>query len=466
MSSSAKKGDAAADVADEIQIATEDVSAVVRSIGVKVSQARVSRAFEKTYRDLGRTATVRGFRKGKVPRTVLEKLYGASIPEEIERVLVQETIQAAIEKSGLTPLVQPEVEAGTPQANAEFEYTLRIEVKPEIELPELSGLPATAPKIEVKDEEIDEELERMRQSNAPWIEEGEDVVVENGHKVTFDYEGKVDGELFEGGAAENTELEIGAGRMIPGFEEGLLGARAGEDVTLKVRFPDDYGAEHLAGKDAEFSCKVHTIRRQQVPELDDEFAKDVGEFENLDALREKIHGDFTERAESAAESAVQRSVMDSLLERTQFEVPPGVVEQQLNSQIQSMQQQFQGQIPPDILQQQLQRMREEGRGSAERRVRESLVLEAIVKAKEFEVSEEDIDARFAEMAEGQGMEVSQLKKMAAEQGWGEAIAAELLDKKALDFLASEATVEEEKVEEKQDETTVEATVDVNQESAD
>jgi trigger factor len=447
MSPSAKEDAAVAEANDEIRIETEEVSAVVRNIGVTVSQARVRRAFETTYRQLGRTASVRGFRKGKVPRSVLEKLYGASIPEEIERVLVQETIQAAVEKSGLIPMVQPEVEAGPPQPNTEFEYTLRIEVKPEIELPELEGLPAKAPKIEVKAEEIEEELERMRQNKAPWIEEDEDVVVDNGHRVTFDYEGRVDGELFEGGAAENTDLEIGAGRMIPGFEEGLVGAKAGENVTLKVKFPEDYGAEHLSGKDAEFSCTVHTIKRKHVPELDDEFAKDVGEFETLEELREKISGDFTARAEQAAETAVQRSVMDSLLERTDFEVPPGLVEQQLNSQIQSMQQQFQGQIPPDILQQQLSRMREEGRGSAERRVRESLVLEAVVKAQGFEVRAEDLDARFAEMAEDQGMDVNQLKQMAAQQGWGEAIGAELLDKKALAFLASGATVEEEEQEE-------------------
>jgi trigger factor len=442
MSPSAKKVAAAAESSDEVRVETEEVSAVVRSIGVTVSQARVHRAFETTYRQLRRTASVRGFRKGKVPRSVLEKLYGASIPEEIERVLVQETIQVAVEKSGLTPMVQPEVEAGQPEPNADFEYTLRIEVKPEIELPELDGLPAKAPKIEVKAEEIDEELERLRQNHARWIEEDDDVPVANGHTVTFDYEGRVDGEPFEGGKAENADLEIGSGRMLSGFEDGLLGAKAGENLTLEVRFPEDYGVEHLSGKDAEFSCIVHTIRRRQVPELDDEFAKDLGEFDTIDELREKISSDLTTRRERAAEAALQHSVMDSLLDRTDFEVPPGVVERQLNSQIQSMQQQFQGQIPPDILQQQMTRMREEGRASAERHVRESLVLEAVVKSEELEVSAEEVDARFAEMAEAQGMEMRQLQQMAAQQGWGDAIEAELLDKKALDFLASRATVEE------------------------
>jgi trigger factor len=428
---------------EDIQVATEAVSGVVSKIAVTVPQSRVHRAFDASYKQLGRTATVKGFRKGKVPRNVLEKMYGASIPEEVERMIVQETLQQAVEKSGLVPVVQPEVEAGQPEPGADFEYTIRVEVKPDIELPELEGLPGKGPKVEVKDDEVDAELDRMREGQASLIEEPEDATADNGHTVTFDYEGSVDGELFDGGKAEGVDLELGTGRMIPGFEEGLIGAKAGEDVTLKVQFPADYGAENLAGKDAEFACTVHTIRRRHVPELDDELAKDLGEFDTLAELRASIVTDITGRKEKAAQTEIGKSVMDSLLERTTFDVPPGVVEQQLNSQIQQMQQQFQGQIPPDILNQQLGRMREDGRESAERRVRESLVLEAVVKAKEFTATEEEVDARFEEMAAGQqGMDVAQLKQMAAQQGWGEAIEAELMDKKALDFLISKATIEE------------------------
>ncbi|MCP4035506.1 MAG: trigger factor [bacterium] len=439
MSAKAKKG---AEANEPIQVSTEEVSAVVRSIGVTVPQSRVRRAFDQTYRQLGRTASVRGFRKGKVPRSVLEKLYGSGIPEEIERVLVQETLQEAIETAGLEPLVQPEVEAGEPAADADFEYKLRIEVKPDVELPDLDGLPAKAPAVHVDDEEVDQELERLRQNGAPLIEEAEDTQVAEGHTVTFDFEGRVDGELFEGGKAEGVDLEIGSGRMIPGFEDGLVGARAGESPTVKVQFPEDYQAEHLAGKDAEFACAIHTIRKQQVPELDDEFAKDLGEYETLDQLREKIKGDFTTRHEGERRKAIERSVMDSLLERVEFEVPPGVVERQLQHQIQQMQQQFQGQIPPDILNQQLARMREDGRDAAERRVRESFVLEALVKAEELAVGPDEVEQRYGEMAQSQGMDVKQVKQMAQSQGWGDAIEAELLDQKALAFLVSKATVED------------------------
>jgi trigger factor len=215
-------------------------------------------------------------------------------------------------------------------------------------------------------------------------------------------------------------------------------------VTLKVQFPADYGAENLAGKDAEFACTVHTIKAKVVPELDDEFAKDLGDdFDTLDQLRSKLGDDQLQRKERTATSAKQKTVMDSLLERTDFDVPPGIVERQLNNQLQQMAQQFQGQLPPDVLQQQLGRMREEGRESAERRVRESLVLEAVIKAQSLEAGEEEVEARFNEMAEAQGMDVKQVKEMAASQGWGPAIEAEVLDQKALDFLVSKATVEEE-----------------------
>ncbi len=446
--SSKKKGGAAP--VEEISVSTEEVSAVVHSIGVTVPRSRVASAFDRTYRDLARTASIKGFRKGKVPRSVLEKMYGASIPEEIERVLIQETIQEAVERSGLEPLVQPDVEAGEPKIDSDFEYTLRIEVKPEVELPDLDGLPAKAPVVRVDDEEVDAELERMREANAPWIEEAEDVAAAEGHTITFDYEGSVDGELFEGGKAEGVDLELGSGRMIPGFEEGLIGAKAGESPTLNVTFPEEYHAENLAGKEAQFACTVHAIKKRQVPELDDEFAKDMGEYENLDDLRDKIRGDFTTRRERERQNAIERSAMDSLLERCEFDVPPGIVERQLEHQIQQMHQQFQGQIPPDILNQQLARMREDGRDAAERRVRESFVLEALVKAGELTTSDEDVEERYVEMAEGQGMEVEQVKQMAAAQGWGDAIRAEILDKKALEYLVAKATVED-LVEEESDE---------------
>ncbi len=440
---SPEKGSPAEDRADEIRIETQEMGPVQREVRVTVAQVRVRKAFERAYRDLGRQANVKGFRKGKVPRSVLEKLYGASVPEEIERILVNETLRDAVELAGVVPVVEPQVEAEPPSTDADFEYTLRVEIKPEIELPALDALVGKRPRVDVSEETVDERLENLREQNAPLVEEPEGTLVAEGHTITFDYSGSIDGETFAGGAAEGADLEIGSGRMMPGFEDQLVGAKPGENVTLKVHFPDDYGVDELNGKDAEFSCLVHTIRKKAVPDLDDEFAKDVGDFETIDALKNKIRSDLVAGREREADHVLRRSVIESLLSQTEFEVPPGVVERQLHSQIENMRRQFAGQMPEEILQQQLARMHEEGRENAEKRVREAYVLEVVAGEQEFSVDEDEVKAHFADLAAAQGMDADTLEKMADQQGWKPAIEAELLDKKALDFLVSKATVEEE-----------------------
>jgi trigger factor len=435
-------GSEAANAGGEIKVETEETSAVIRTIAIEVGTKRVGKAFDRVYRDLKKNVSLPGFRRGKVPRSVLERMYGESVPEEVERMLVSETLQDGIELAGVTPLIQPDIEAERPAIDAPFVYKARVEVKPEIELPELKGLCARTVSAEVGEEELLVELENMRERNAPLVEEPEDTEAEEGHTVTLDYVGKIDGDAFEGGSAQGAELEIGAGRFIPGFEEQLTGAKSGDDVLVKVSFPDDYGSEELAGKEAEFACHIVALRKRQLPELDDEFAKDLGDFETLDALRDRIRKDMVEQREQSAKSMLHRSVMESLLERADFEVPPGVVERQLHGQMDSMRRQFQGQVPEEVLQQQLVRIHDEGRANAERRVRESFLLEAIAEAEKIEAADEDVELRFAEMAEQQGVPVEQVKKMAEQQGWEEAIRREVADKKVLDFLVAGATVEE------------------------
>ncbi|MBW2421462.1 MAG: trigger factor, partial [Deltaproteobacteria bacterium] len=426
----------------EIRVETEETSTVVRTISIEVAPKRVGKAFDRVYRDLKKNVSLPGFRRGKVPRSVLEKMYGETVPDEIERMLVSETLPDAIELAGVTPLVQPEIEAGRPAIDAPFTYKARVEVRPGIELPELKGLSARTLSTEVSAEEVLVELENLRERSAPLVEEPEETEAAEGHTLTLDYAGTIDGVAFEGGSAEGAELELGGGRFIPGFEEQLVGARSGDDLVVKVDFPEDYGSEELAGKAAEFACHVSAMRKRQLREVDDEFAKDLGDFETLDALRERIRDDLRKQREQSAKSVLHRSVMESLLEGTEFEVPPGIVERQLHGQMDNMRRQFHGQVPEEVLQQQLARIHEEGRSNAERRVKESFLLEAIAEVEKIEASDEELELRLAEMAEQQGMAVEQVTKMAQEQGWLDAIRREVADGKVLDFLASEATVEE------------------------
>jgi trigger factor len=364
------------------------------------------------------------------------------LPDEIERVLVAETLGDAIELASLQPILEPGIDAKRPEAGTAFSYQARIELKPEIELPQTKGLPAKRPSAEVGEDEVLTQLESLRERTSPLVEQAEGVAAETGCFATIDFVGRVDGEAFEGGSAKGHEIELGSGRFVPGFEEQLVGAVSGEDRQLEIDFPDDYANAELAGKHAVFDVHVDAVKKRELPELDDEFAKDVGDFESLQELRDRIRSDLEGERKEAADSVLRRTVMDSLIERTDFEVPPGIVERQLQHQIESFRREYEHQVPADVLQSQLVRMAEDGREAAARRVREAFLLEAIAKAEEIEATDEDVDARLEEMAEGRGMPAAQLRKIAHEQGWHEGIRSELIDQKALDFLMGGAAVEE------------------------
>ncbi len=426
----------------EIRVSANAESPILYRLEVTISAGRVRKAFDRAYRDLARSAQVKGFRRGKVPRSVLERMYGAGLREEIERLLVAETLPDALELAELVPVSEPDVEADRPDPGADFRYSARIEIKPAIELPALEGLPAKRPPVEVEDDEIARELESLRERAAPLVEEPEDTEAAVGHTLNVDYLGRIDGEPFEGGAGSDATIELGAGRMIPGFEDGLVGARSGEEREVAVTFPDDYNTESLRGCNAVFTIQVHSIRKREPANLDDEFAKDLGDFDSLDDLRARIRSDLEQSRERQARSVLQRTVMDSLIERSEFEVPAGMVERQLQQQVQSLHRQFEGQMPHDVLHQQLARVQEEGRPAAERRVREILLLEAVAAARAIEVGDDELEARLAQMAESQGIDASKLRKLARDQGWDGAVRAELQEHKALDFLTSEAKIEE------------------------
>ncbi|MFK7898835.1 MAG: trigger factor [Myxococcota bacterium] len=426
-----------------IEIETNEISAVVRELSIEVEAKRVDAAFGRVIKDLKKTAKVKGFRQGKVPTGVIKKMYGAGLGEEIERTLVRETLADAVELADLQPVVEPQIEAEPPTEGAAFKYKARIEVKPEIELPELSALSGERPLVEVGDEEILTQLEQIREQQTNWVEESEDIAAEDGHQVTIDFVGTIDGVAFEGGSAEGVDLELGSGRMIPGFEEGLLGAKSGEERDLNVTFPEDYGNEELSGKAAVFASTVTAVKRKELPELDDDFAKDLGpDFETLDDVREKIKESVEAQRKQASDHALHRSLLDDLVARTSFEVPPTLVERQLDSQVQQFEQQMQNQLPESDLRARAAQMREEGWDDAKRRVQEALLLEVVAQGAELEASDEEIDARLDEMAEGQGVDPKMMHDMANAQGWRFAIGAEVVDRKAMDHLIEQASIKD------------------------
>ncbi len=421
--------------------ATEE-SPIRHRVEIQLGAKRVRKAFDKAYRDLAKQARIKGFRPGKAPRSVLERMYGASIAEEIEQVLVRETLSDAIEQAGLEPVTAPQVDASPPAPDVDYAYVAHVEVKPAIELPELEGLPARRPVVSVGDDEIIAELGRLQERNAHIVEEPEGTEAAHGHVLSIDFVGRIDGEIFEGGTGRGVELEIGAGQFLPGFEDQLIGTTSDEDREVRVTFPEDYGNAELAGKEAVFEVHVAEVKRRQIPDLDDEFAKDLGDFDTLDALRDRIRKDLLEMREHASKAELRRSLMDALIERTSFAVPVGLAEQQLERQLRQAATRLHEQVPEEALHSQLERWREEWRPVAEREVRESLLLEAVARAQAFEVGDEEIAAHIEALAGSQNVELPQLREALGEEALEAMARGQLMDERALEFLSAAAKVEE------------------------
>lgn len=425
-------------------VSADERSPVLRALSVEVEESEVRAAFERVYRDLARTARIKGFRPGKAPRAVLERLYGASVAEEVERFLVNLTFGPAVERSGVVPVVEPNIAAEPPQPGQVFRYTAEVEVKPAFELPALEGLPAEKPLVQVRDDEVESELEALRGRRAPLEDEAEGARAGDGTILTIDYVGRIDGEPFEGGSAEGATVEIGSGRLVPGFEDGLRGIVRGEERDVSVTFPEDYGAEELRGKSAVFHVAAHALQRRKLPALDDAFAKSLGDagVETLDALRERLRELIRTRRERAAQEALRRSLLDALIARTAFEVPPGLVDVQLSRRLSTAHEQLHEVMGHDELHARMDEWRVSWRPEAEREVRESLLLEAVAKSHGLEVEEAELRERIETIAREQGMAPQRLQKSYEERDLLPALRLRIREEKALELLISRAKVAE------------------------
>ncbi len=424
----------------EVRVEKNVISPVVSELKVEVPSARVDAAYERVLQELRKGARVKGFRPGKVPTHVIKQIYGPQLGEQVERVLVNQTLPEAVEQAEIVPVVEPQIEAEPPTAGQAFRYTARIEVKPTIELPDLASLSGSRPIVKVGEDELLVELERLRERQASWIEEADATLAVVGHQLTIDFTGTVDGVAFEGGSAEGVELELGSGRMIPGFEEQLVGARSGESRPLDVTFPAEYGNAALAGKAVVFATRVTAIKRREMPALDDDFAKDLGDFATLDEVKQKLQESLETQRRTASDRALERSLLDDLVTRTSFEVPPTLVARQLESQVQQVEQQLRGRLPEGDLRMRVAQLREEGWDDAKRRVQEALLLESVATRATLVASEDEIHARLDEMAASQGFDAKLMHDLAKAQGWHAAIAAEIVDRKALAHLIEHARI--------------------------
>lgn len=425
-----------------IRATAEEAGPVARLLAVEVPAERVRRAFDAAYRELARRVQVKGFRPGKTPRSVLERMYGHAVAEDVERVLVSETLPEAVEQVGVVPVAEPEIQTKPLQPDAAFSYTARVEVKPSVPLPDLGGLTAQRPPTGVDEAEIARELEALRLRRAPLVDEPPGTPIADGHFVTLDSVGRIDGKVFAGGSAQGASLRVGSGLYPEGFEAGLIGLCAGEDREITARIPEDESWGEASGREAVFAVHVVAVKRRDLPALDDAFARDLGGFESLEALRERIRDDLRAAKEREARGALRTALLDQLLARAEFALPPGLVQRRLAARLDMAHRELEGAMPHEELHRRLDAWRDEWRPSVERELREELLLEAIGEAHGLQPDDEAVSARIDEIAREQGVDARRLHKSYEEREMRPALAAALLRERALDLVIGRAKIED------------------------
>lgn len=386
---------------------------------VEVAAEDVEKALQAAYLKQRKQINIPGFRKGKVPRQMIEKMYGPEVfYDEAANNMIPNAYAKAYDESELDIVSQPKIEVVQMEKGKPFIFTAEVATKPEVTLGDYKGLKVDKVSTRVTQKEVDEEIEKERERNARTIEVT-DRAVQDKDEVTLDFEGFVDGVAFEGGKGEDYPLTIGSGSFIPGFEEQLIGAEIDKEVEVNVTFPKEYHSEELAGKDATFKCTVHTIKAKELPEMDDEFASEVSECETMDAYRAEVKKNIKERKERTGKEKKENQAVDQAIENAQMDIPEAMIEFQVRQMADDFARriQQQGLTVEQYFQftgMTAEKMMEEMRPQAEKSIKTRLVLEAIVKAENIEVSDERVEEELTKMAEAYQMEVEKLKEFMGE----------------------------------------------------
>ena len=377
----------------------------------EIQPDKIKEGLDIAFNKVKKSLNVPGFRKGRVPRQIFNKMYGEeALYQDALNALLPEAYANAVSESKIKPVSQPEINVESMEKDSAWVLSAKVTVEPEAELGEYKGLEVMKHSTDVSDKEVADELERRRQQQAELVLK-EDEPAAEGDTVVIDFEGKVDGKPFDGGKAENYSLELGSKTFIPGFEDQLVGHKAGDEVEVKVTFPDDYQAKDLQGKDAVFEVKIHEVKQKELPELDDDFAKDIDDdVDTLEELKAKVKDEIKEQKEAAAKNAVQEEAISKAVENAKIgDIPEAMIEddvqRQMDQYFSGMQQQG---INPDMYFKLTgtseEDLRKQFREGSEERVKTNLVLEAIVEKENIEVSEDEINDEIKDLATQYGMD--------------------------------------------------------------
>ena len=402
-----------------MKVQVENLEKNMAKLIVEVPAEEVDKALNAAYLKERNKISVPGFRKGKVPRQMIEKMYGAAVfYEEAANILIQDNYAQAMDESGADIVSRPVIDVEQIEAGKPFIFTAEVAVRPEVKLGKYKGVTVTKVDIDVTDEEIDAELQKELQKNSRMVTVT-DRPAANGDTAVIDYEGFCDGVAFAGGKAENHGLELGSHSFIDTFEDQIVGHVAGDEFDVNVTFPTEYHAAELAGKPAVFKVKVNEIKTKEVPELNDEFAQDVSEFDTLAEYKEDVKARLVKEKENEAKRTKEDEAIAKIIDKSEMDIPEAMLETQCENMINDFAQRIaQSGLSMDQYMQfsglTIDKLKEQVRPEAETRIKTSLVLEQIAKEENIEITEEDIDAEIARMAAQYGMEADKLKEYMGE----------------------------------------------------
>ena len=418
---------------------TTEVEKNLYEIEFDVDKATFEAAVEKVYRKEVKKINIPGFRKGKAPRSMIERMYGKGVfYEDAVNEIIPDAYEAAIKESELKVVSRPEFDIVTIDDNGVM-LKAKFYVKPEVSLNQYKGIEVEKNVKEVTDEDVNADIDRARERNARVVDVT-DRAVQNGDVAVIDYEGFCDGVAFDGGKGENHNLTIGSGSFIPGFEEQIIGHNIGENFDITVKFPEQYHSEELAGKDAIFKISLNGIKFNELPELDDEFVKDVSDFNTVDEYKADIKAKLEKKNEQEADNAVEAQIIDALINALEADIPAAMFETEAENFVRDYDSRLRMQgldlaTYCKYTGQTLDQLREQFKPMAERQVKTRLALEKVVELEAIDATSEEIDAEYENLAKAYGMEADKVKELVE----ADAIKADLCVKKAVEFVKANVT---------------------------
>jgi trigger factor len=423
-----------------MDVQVEKTGAYLVKVTVTLPQSTVDEAFAAALRGVAKQAQLPGFRTGKVPRSLLERHFGAQMHRDVQTKLVENTLFAALDQHSVAAVAMPKVTLGSLTRGAQFRYTAEAEVRPEITLGDYKGLAVTPAETDVQDSEIEAQLTEMRTQAAQMVPVTDRTVAREGDFVLLDYTGSIDGVPFAGGTAQNTLVELGGADYIPGFAEGIVGSEVPGQRDVEVSFPADYNAEQLAGRTAIFAMTFKELKARELPELDEAFAQDMG-AQSLVALRQRVRDDIAKRKDEAAETARRREVLKALVAANPFEVPPSMVDSQVEELVASARARVERMTGRkfDLDSQAVAELRGSSRDDAEFMVRSGLLMLEVSRAENITVSDADVDTEVARLVEEAGEQAEMARRYYQDPARRESLNFRLLEDRTVAFLLEHAT---------------------------